>query len=79
VPSFASYAYFALAKRYGGVPLITAVQKYDGDVEALKVPRSTEKETWDFVLKECDIAIANLGRLMASRRKTRDEMGSICP
>ncbi|MCF0056354.1 RagB/SusD family nutrient uptake outer membrane protein [Dyadobacter sp. CY356] len=56
-----AYAYFALAKRYGGVPLITSVQKYEGDVEALKVPRSTEKETWDFVLKECDLAIQNLG------------------
>lgn len=56
-----AYAYFALAKRYGGVPLITSVQKYEGDVEALKVPRSTEKETWDFVLKECDTAVGNLG------------------
>lgn len=55
-----AYAYFALAKRYGGVPLITSVQKYEGNVEALKVPRSTEKETWDFVLKECDVAIQNL-------------------
>ncbi|MFD1139859.1 RagB/SusD family nutrient uptake outer membrane protein [Larkinella insperata] len=56
-----AYAYFGLAKRYGGVPLITSVQKYEGDVESLKVPRSTEKETWDFVLKECDLAVANLG------------------
>lgn len=55
-----AYAYFALVKRYGGVPIITSVQKYEGDVEALKVPRSTEKETWDFVLKECDLAIRNL-------------------
>jgi hypothetical protein len=55
-----AYAYFALAKRYGGVPLITSVQKYEGDVEALKVPRSTEKETWDFVLAQCDVAISNL-------------------
>ncbi|MCE7064627.1 RagB/SusD family nutrient uptake outer membrane protein [Dyadobacter sp. CY326] len=55
-----AYAYFALVKRYGGVPLITAVQKYEGDVEALKVPRSTEKESWEFVMKECDVAIANL-------------------
>lgn len=55
-----AYAYFALAKRYGGVPLITTVQKYEGDIEALKVPRSSEKETWDFILKECDSAINNL-------------------
>ncbi len=56
-----AFAYFGLVKRYGGVPLITAVQKYEGDVEALKVPRSTEKQTWDFVMSECDLAIANLG------------------
>lgn len=55
-----AYAYFALAKRYGGVPLIKASQPY-GSPESLKVPRSTEKETWDFVLQECDLAIENLG------------------
>jgi hypothetical protein len=55
-----AYTYFALAKRYGGVPLITSVQKYEGDVESLKVPRNTEKETWDFILQECDVAINNL-------------------
>ncbi len=55
-----AFAYYGLAKRYGGVPLIRESQVYDGDVEKLKVPRSTEQETWDFVLSECDIAIANL-------------------
>jgi hypothetical protein len=55
-----AYAYFALAKRYGGVPLIKFKQEYEGDIEKLKVPRSTEKETWDFILAECDRAIENL-------------------
>lgn len=55
-----AYSYYALAKRYGGVPLIDSVQQYEGEVESLKVPRSTEKETWDFVLQQCDIAIDNL-------------------
>lgn len=55
-----AYAYFALAKRYGGVPLITTKQEYEGDIEKLKVPRNTEKETWDFVLQECDKAAENL-------------------
>lgn len=55
-----AYAYFGLAKRYGGVPIIDGVQKWDGDVEALKVPRSTEKETWDYILNQCDIASGNL-------------------
>jgi hypothetical protein len=55
-----AYAYMQLARRYGGVPLILSSQKYEGNVEALKVPRSTEQETWDFILAECDVAIANL-------------------
>ncbi|WP_126974469.1 RagB/SusD family nutrient uptake outer membrane protein [Gynurincola endophyticus] len=55
-----AYSYFALVKRYGGIPLIDHVQQYEGDVEVLKVPRSTEKESWDFVMNQCDIAILNL-------------------
>ena len=55
-----AYTYFGLAKRYGGVPIIRNMQEYAGDVESLKVPRSTEKDTWDFVLEECDRAIENL-------------------
>jgi len=55
-----AYTYYALAKRYGGVPLITSKQEYTSDVDALRVPRSTEKETWDFVISECDTAAAYL-------------------
>ncbi len=55
-----AYTYYALAKRYGGVPLITSKQEYSSDVDALRVPRSTEKETWDFVIAECDTAAAYL-------------------
>lgn len=57
-----AYMYFKLASRYGGVPIIDEVQKLSesGDNSALFVPRSTEKETWDFVLSECDLAATNL-------------------
>ena len=51
-----AYMYFQLVKRYGGVPLITAQQEIGGDNSQLYVPRSTEKDTWDFVLAECDSA-----------------------
>lgn len=64
-----AYTYYALAKRYGGVPLITSVQVYNGDVGALKVPRSTEKETWDFVLDECDDAIQKLTTSASDTRR----------
>lgn len=55
-----AYAYFALAKRYGGVPIIDNLQEFDGDYDAVKVPRSTEVDTWKFVLKMCDEAIKHL-------------------
>ncbi|RAJ02405.1 putative outer membrane starch-binding protein [Chitinophaga skermanii] len=56
-----AFTYFGLVKRYGGVSLIKAAQAYNSDPNALKVPRSTEKETWDYVLALCDTAAANLG------------------
>lgn len=55
-----AYTYFALASRYGGVPLITQTLEIGGDNLQLYVPRSTEKETWDFVLAECDSALMYL-------------------
>lgn len=63
-----AYNYFTLAKRYGGVPLIKASKQYTGDAEALKVPRSTEKETWDYILELCDLAIAGLDEGTGTRR-----------
>lgn len=50
-----AYIYFGLAKRYGGVPVIDRVQDGDyvpGNLDALKVPRSTEADTWKFIIKE---------------------------
>jgi hypothetical protein len=62
-----AYYYFGLAKRYGGVPLIDVVQQIEGgDNSNLYVPRNTEKQTWDFILKECDDAISNLPILRKS-------------
>ena len=55
-----AYTYFALARRHGGVPLITEVQEFNGDYDAVKVPRSTEVATWKFILEMCDKAAASL-------------------
>lgn len=55
-----AFMYYGLAKRYGGVPIIKEVQELGGDNSQLYIPRSTEKETWDFILSECDSAILNL-------------------
>jgi hypothetical protein len=66
-----AYIYFGLVKRYGGVPLIDRLLDNDyipgTDNEALFVPRSTEKETWEFVLKECDLAVAYLPEVVSSQ------------
>lgn len=55
-----AYAYFELAKRYGGVPIITEAQEFDENFDKLKVPRSTEVDTWKFVLQMCDEAVKYL-------------------
>lgn len=58
-----AYMYYGLVKRYGGVPLIDKVQDDDyanGGPGAVAIPRSTELDTWKFVLNECTLAAATL-------------------
>jgi starch-binding outer membrane protein, SusD/RagB family len=52
-----AFSYFELAKFFGGVPLITTVQKFTDD---LLVPRSTYQETIDFVVAECAAIVTDL-------------------
>jgi len=47
-----AFAYFEMVKRYGGVPLITTVQQINTPAEQLFVPRSTEKQLYDFIHTE---------------------------
>lgn len=56
-----AYTYFALVKRYGGVPIVKEVQNFDGDVTPLMVPRSSEEECYDFIAEDLDYAIENMG------------------
>lgn len=49
-----AFCYFAMAKRYGGVPLITEVQGLNADSTILFPKRNTEKEIFDFILQETD-------------------------
>lgn len=64
-----AYTYFALVKRYGGLSVIDHVQEYTNDFEALKVPRSTEKETYDFILHDLDDAIIKLSTNITNSRR----------
>lgn len=51
--------YFNMVKRYGGVPLITVPQQIDDPEDELFVPRTKEKDVYDFIISEMD-DIANL-------------------
>ncbi|MEP6950050.1 MAG: RagB/SusD family nutrient uptake outer membrane protein [Ginsengibacter sp.] len=52
--------YFELAKRMGGVPLVTGTLTYDykGDPTYLQLPRAKESDIYDFVINEAE-AIKN--------------------
>lgn len=56
-----AYIYFALVKRYGGVPIINAVQSFpEQSLSELQVPRNTEPEVYDFIAADLDAAISKL-------------------
>lgn len=48
--------FYAMARRFGGVPLVTKVIPYPAESSELEVPRSTEEETWDQILADFDKA-----------------------
>jgi starch-binding outer membrane protein, SusD/RagB family len=60
--------YFALVKRYGGVPLVDKVltdpnqtiADLTASVEELKIPRASEEAVYDFIGADLDFAFANL-------------------
>lgn len=57
-----AYTYYALAKRYGGVPLVDALIDYPAsvDMEGTRLFRASEEAIWDFIAADLDEAIANL-------------------
>lgn len=67
-----AYAYFSLAKRYGGVPIITKVQTYTGDnLGMLQVSRDKEKKVYDFISTELDSAVTLLGETSTPGRANK--------
>lgn len=66
-----AFHYFNLVKRLGGVPLITEVQEYDGDLTALQVPRNKEDEVWDFIRTEMDDIVDDLPETRSESEKYR--------
>lgn len=52
--------FYAMARRFGGVPLVTKVIRYPAEQDELEVPRASEEATWDQVLADFDQAISLL-------------------
>jgi hypothetical protein len=57
-----AYTYVALAKRYGGVPLVSATIDYPASVDlaGTQLFRASEEAIWDFIADDLDYAIENL-------------------
>ncbi len=49
--------FYTMAKRFGGVPLVTKVIDYPSTSDKLEIPRSSEEDTWNQVLADYDKAI----------------------
>jgi hypothetical protein len=66
-----AFFYFGMAKRMGGVPIVTEVQEPFDDIETLKVPRATEYDTWKFIYEDLKIAIDNMSATSESGRANK--------
>jgi hypothetical protein len=64
-----AYTYFALVKRYGGVPLVAEPIDYPGsvDINGTRLFRASEEAIWDFIAADLDEAIANLPEASPSK------------
>lgn len=64
--------YFALVKRYGGVPIVQQVLSYpEQTVEELNTPRSSEEAVYDLVASDLDFAIANMAESSVAGRANK--------
>jgi starch-binding outer membrane protein, SusD/RagB family len=64
-----AFTYFALVKRYGGVPLVTSTINYPTsvDMEGTRLFRASEEAIWDQIASDLDYAIANLPETSPAR------------
>jgi hypothetical protein len=67
-----AYTYFAMVKRYGGVPLVKDVQyPVEGDPSSLWIARSSCEDSYDFMLGDLDYAIENMSVTKVNGRANR--------
>ena len=51
-----AYSYYQMARRYGGVPLVTEVIEYPATSDKLERYRASEEDTWNQILADFDMA-----------------------
>jgi hypothetical protein len=51
-----AFVFYAMAKRFGGIPLVTRVIDYPATSDELEVPRASEEETWNQICADFDKA-----------------------
>ncbi len=67
-----AFIYEGMAKRYGGVPIVTDVQDpVNGDRASLMVSRNTEYDTWKFIYADLQFAMANMSATSISGRANK--------
>lgn len=67
-----AFLYQGMAKRYGGVPIITEVQDpISTPAEELQVPRATEYDTWKFIYEDLRFAMDNMSPTSISGRANK--------
>lgn len=55
-----AYVFYQMARRFGGIPLVTSTIAYPNESSALEVPRASEEQTWDQICDDFDMAISLL-------------------
>uniref|UniRef100_UPI003216BF97 RagB/SusD family nutrient uptake outer membrane protein n=1 Tax=uncultured Draconibacterium sp. TaxID=1573823 RepID=UPI003216BF97 len=63
-----AFAYTAMVKRYGGIPIVTSVID---DPELALIPRNSEEEVWDQIASDFQYAIDNMQGTSAEGRFNR--------
>lgn len=66
-----AYTYFAMVKRYGGMPIIEAPQSATGNDQDLWVARSSHEASVDFILEDLDYAIQHMTEKKIAGRANR--------
>lgn len=67
-----AFIYTEMAKRYGGMPLVTSVLKYPEEpIESFLIPRSSEEDTWKCIESDYQYAIDNCNETSVKGRANK--------